>query len=201
MRGLPTHVIGVDDAPFAHEHRGDVALVGAVFAGLRLEGVVAGRVRRDGANATPALVQMIGRSRFARHLQAVLLQGIAVAGFNVIDIHALAAALSVKVIVVTRRRPDLAAIRRALLERVPGGRRKWALIERVGPMEPAAGVWLQRAGIGLEEAAALVTARGGAPVQFTFYWPQAGRWEGQDFQVEVDERAAEPALRALAVAS
>ena len=54
-----------------------MALVGAVFNGLRLEGVLSGRVRRDGANATPALVAMIGRSRFAHHLQVVLLQGIA----------------------------------------------------------------------------------------------------------------------------
>lgn len=38
----------------------------------------------------------------------------------------------------------MAAIPRALLGRVPGGRRKWALIERAGPMEPLAGLWVQR---------------------------------------------------------
>ena len=51
MRRL-SHVIAVDDAPFAREHRGDVAIVGTAFAGLRLEGVMLGRVRRDGVNAT-----------------------------------------------------------------------------------------------------------------------------------------------------
>ena len=47
-----SHVIGFDDAPFAPDFRGDVALVGAVFAGPRLEGVLRGRVRRDGVNST-----------------------------------------------------------------------------------------------------------------------------------------------------
>ncbi|MBI3726429.1 glucan 1,4-alpha-glucosidase [bacterium] len=28
-----------------------------------------------------------------------------------------------------------------------------------------------------------------APVRFTFFWTDAGRWEGRDFQVQVDERA------------
>lgn len=29
----------------------------------------------------------------------------------------------------------------------------------------------------------------GSRVQFTFYWPEANRWEGQDFDVRVAERA------------
>jgi glucoamylase len=29
----------------------------------------------------------------------------------------------------------------------------------------------------------------GARVQFTFYWPQAGRWEGEDFLVRIAEAA------------
>ena len=37
---LPSHVVGFDDAPFARWYRGDVPVVGAVFCGLRLEGVV-----------------------------------------------------------------------------------------------------------------------------------------------------------------
>lgn len=151
-----SHVIGIDDAPFPRDHRGDVTVVGAVFAGPRLEAVLTGRVRRDGANATRAVAEMVRRSRFRAHLQAVMLQGIALAGFNVIDIHGLHAALGLPVLVVTRRRPDLGRIRRALLERVPGGARKWALIERAGPMQPVAGVWVQTAGLGLEAAGELI---------------------------------------------
>jgi uncharacterized protein len=60
------------------------------------------------------------------------------------------------VLVVARRAPALPAIRAALLERVPGGARKWALIERAGPMEPCEGLWVQRAGLSSADAAGLL---------------------------------------------
>jgi len=151
-----SNVIGIDDSPFAREHRGDVPIVGAVFAGTRLDGMLVARVRRDGANATANIAGMLLGSRFHDHVQAVLLQGIAVAGFNVVDIHALADALARPVLVVARHAPDLAAMQRALARRVPGGARKWRLIQRAGAMEPLAGVWVQRAGLTLETAAALL---------------------------------------------
>jgi endonuclease V-like protein UPF0215 family len=141
------NVIGFDDAPFPRNHRGDVSIVGAVFARTRLDGVIVDRVRRDGANSTERIARAVCGSRFAEHAQAVVLQGIALAGFNVVDLHGLHRALGLPVLVVARRRPDLAAIRRALSTRVPGGARKWALIERAGAMEPLEGVWVQRAGL------------------------------------------------------
>jgi uncharacterized protein len=146
MRPL-SNVIGIDDAPFQRSHRGNVGLVGAVLTRNRLDGVVVGHARRDGADATRRIAAMVRDSAFFRHLQGVILQGIAVAGFNVIDIHALSALLERPVLVVARRAPDHAAIRRALLERVPGGARKWRLIEQAGPMEPIAKVLVQRAGL------------------------------------------------------
>ena len=151
-----SHVIGFDDAPFARAHRGDVLIVGAVFAGTRLEGVLSGKVRRDGANATRVLIDLVRRSRFGAQVQAILLQGVAFAGFNVVDVHAVHEALKIPVLVVARRAPKLAAIRTALLHKVPGGRRKWALIERLGPMEAVQGVYVQRAGITLDKAADLI---------------------------------------------
>lgn len=151
-----SHVIGFDDAPFERAHRGDVMIVGAVFAGMRLEGVLRGKVRRDGANATRALIDLVRQSRFGAHVQAILLQGIAFAGFNVVDVNALHRTLKIPVLVVARRAPNLAAIRSALLHKVPGGRRKWALIEQLGPMEAVQGVYVQRAGIALDKAADLI---------------------------------------------
>jgi endonuclease V-like protein UPF0215 family len=156
MHGRISHVIGFDDAPFERTHRGDVLLVGSVYAGARLEGVLSGKVRRDGRNATRTIVSLVSRSRFRRHTQAILLQGIAFGGFNVVDLSALHAALGIPVVVVARKQPDFNSIRRALLYRVPGGRRKWALIEKLGPMEPVAGVYVQRAGLSLEGTGELI---------------------------------------------
>ena len=142
-----THVIGFDDAPFPRDHRGDVVVVGAAFAALRLEGVLTGKVRRDGANATQCLIRLVAQSRFAAHSQLIMLQGIAFAGFNVVDIHALHEALGKPVLAVARRQANLVNIRKALLDSVPGGSRKWRLIAKAGPMENIAGVYIQRAGI------------------------------------------------------
>ena len=151
-----SHVIGFDDGAFDHEHRGDVLLVGAVFNGPRLEGVLTGKVRRDGANATDTIYKLITDSRFATHLQAVLTQGVAVAGFNVVDLPLLHQRLQIPVITVARRQPDFASIKRALLQNVPGGARKWRLIERLGKMQRIEGVYVQYIGIEREDVATLM---------------------------------------------
>ncbi len=145
-----SNVVGFDDAPSPPGRRGDVSLVGAVFARTRLDGVLVGRVRYDGRNSTDAIVGMLRGSQFARHVQLVVLQGIAFAGFNVVDVHALHAELGLPVLVVARRAPDLAAMRRALLGRVRGGARKWRLVERAGPMEKLGRVYVQRIGLDRE---------------------------------------------------
>lgn len=153
-----SNVVGFDDAPFPRAHRGDVRLVGVVCAGTRVDGLLSAKIRRDGANATSVMANTLRESRFDGHVRAVLLQGIAVGGFNVVDIHALADAIGRPVLVVSRRAPDLTRIARALRENVRGGARKWALIEKAGPMEPLGEVWVQRAGLDLAEAAALLAA-------------------------------------------
>lgn len=151
-----SHVVAFDDSPFARTHRGDVWVVGAVFCGPRLDGVMSAKVRRDGANATRTLIRRITRSRFAPQLQLIMLQGIAVAGFNVVDIHQIHDTLKLPVIAVARRPPDMAAIKRALLTRVPGGKRKWSLIESLGPMVPVAGIHAQFVGLSREQVEGVI---------------------------------------------
>lgn len=160
------HAVGFDDAPFDRAHRGDVRVVGTVYSGRVLHGVLSGRVRRDGANSARVLADLVARSPFASHLQLVLLQGVALAGFNVVDAHALSRMTGLPVLIVARRAPDLVAIRETLLNRVPGGARKWRLIERLGPMEPLGGVYVQRVGLTArqaEEALARFTVTGRIP--------------------------------------
>jgi endonuclease V-like protein UPF0215 family len=142
------------------------------------------------------MIDLVRNGPFATHVGAVLLQGIAVGGFNVVDIHLLAETLGVGVLVVTRRPPDMEAVRRALFSdsppgrpRVTGARRKWALIERAGAIEPlgvsrralarsqgraprsglrvsSPRLWVQRAGLSIEAARKLVdgtTLHGNVP--------------------------------------
>ncbi|MBO1436960.1 DUF99 family protein [Meiothermus sp. CFH 77666] len=146
-----SHVIGFDDFPFERHHRGDVRVVGVVYNGLRLEGVLSGQIRRDGRNSTRILTRLIQHSKFYPSLQLVLLQGIALGGFNVVDIRALSQNLGLPVLVVSRRKPNLAAIE-AALRKVRGGKQKWALIQKAGAIEHVAGVYVQRAGLTLGQA-------------------------------------------------
>lgn len=152
------NLIGFDDGPFAKSHRGDVPLVGILCAGTRVDGVLVGHVRRDGANAARSMAAMVKGSQFSAQLHAILLQGVAVGGFNVVDVHALHAELGAPVLVVVRRAPDLAEIRRTLLRNVPGGARKWRLIERLGAPEPLEGVFVQRVGLSLDYARRLLVS-------------------------------------------
>jgi endonuclease V-like protein UPF0215 family len=157
-QGRISHVVGFDDGPFERSHRGDVLVVGAVFAGNRLDGVISTRVRRDGVNAAQRLIDCITVSKYFDQLQAILLQGIAFAGFNVVDLQWLHQATGLPVLVVARYLPDFLAIRNALLQNVPGGARKWRLIEAAGPMEPMDALYVQRCGITPEDAATLLAS-------------------------------------------
>jgi endonuclease V-like protein UPF0215 family len=178
------NVIGFDDGPFPRQHRGRVLLVGTVCSGTRLDGVVSGHIQRDGADSTRRMGELVQRSQFGGHVQAIVLQGIAVGGFNVVDIHGLSETLGVGVLVVTRRRPDMETVHRALFSdqppgrpRVPGAARKWRLIRAAGELEllgpsrralrrqaatgqPANGqrLWIQRAGLSLEQARDVIVA-------------------------------------------
>jgi endonuclease V-like protein UPF0215 family len=151
-----SHVVGFDDAPFDHHTRRNVLVVGAVFAGQRLDGVISGYIRRDGVNSTATLINVLHSSRFFPQLQAIFLQGIAFGGFNVIDIRELHQQIGLPVIVISRSKPNLKKIQSALLKNVPGGLKKWRLIEKAGPMEKIGDVYVQTVGLDKENTAALI---------------------------------------------
>jgi endonuclease V-like protein UPF0215 family len=127
--------------------------VGTVYARTRLDGILIGDVTRDGTDAARKLARLVAGSKFARSVQLIMLQGIALAGFNVVDVLDLHETLQLPVLVVARKRPDTAAIRSALLK-LRGGRRKWALIEKLGEMEKLESVYVQRVGLTIDQAGA-----------------------------------------------
>ncbi|AZI43574.1 DUF99 family protein [Deinococcus psychrotolerans] len=147
-----THAIGFDDLPFEREWRGDVRVVGTIYAQTTLHGVVSGKVRRDGRNSAAELTRLVDTCLFRPHLHLILLQGVALAGFNVVDAHKLSRDTGLPVMVVARREPDMERIRAALLDKVPGGKRKWRLIEKLGPMEELRSVYVQRVGLSIKDA-------------------------------------------------
>ena len=155
---FPSNTVGFDDAPFAPDHQGSVRLVGCGCSRTRLDGVVSGWVQRDGDDATDEMVSVLRRSQFLDHVQAVLLQGIAVAGFNVVDAHRLHETLGLPVLVIARRMPDFAAMQTYLQHNVANWETKWQLVRGTGALEAIRGVHVQRIGLSRAETGHLLAA-------------------------------------------
>ncbi|MEM2202538.1 MAG: DUF99 family protein [Candidatus Bathyarchaeia archaeon] len=151
-------VLGVDDGIFKPRTRGCVPVIGVVFrGGYWLDGVMHTKIRVDGTDATRKIAQMITKSPHYKQLRVVMLDGITFAGFNVVDIKELNAKTRLPVITVTREKPNLEEIRRAL-KNLPKSEERWKAILNAGePLEvPVKGgkekIYMQAVGISLEDA-------------------------------------------------
>jgi hypothetical protein len=131
--GRTLRIIGIDDAPFVHQAGTPVHLAGIVCAQTRFEGMLWGTATVDGADATDAVVTLLRGSKFLPQLHAVLLDGLAFGGFNLVDLPALAQRLERPCVAVMRRHPDLAAVDRALGQFADAERRR-ALVACAGPI-------------------------------------------------------------------
>lgn len=151
-----SNTVGFDDAPFPPGHQGDVPIVGAVYSGTRFDGVVIGAVRKDGFDGAARICTIIENSKFHEHIQLVLMQGVTMAGFNVVDVFRLSDRLEIPIVVVSRRRPDFNSIKHALLGSIADGAEKWNVVERLGPMHAAGSVFVQCVGIDPAEAGLVV---------------------------------------------
>lgn len=162
-------ILGIDDSPF--EFGDDNSLVVGVLmrAPSYIEAVMRTEVTVDGSDATAKLVEMVSRSRYREQVHAVMLDGIALAGFNVVDVESLHASLGIPVVTVTRDPPDFERIELALRKHFDdwGDRldliRRLDLVEIETPHRP-----LYACGVGLDAAelrklVALSTVRGALP--------------------------------------
>lgn len=148
-------VVGFDDAPFRKGIDPETLVVGTVYRGGQfMDGVVSTRVKVDGSDATRKIADLVVRSRFYPQLQAILLDGIAVGGFNVIDIHDLSERTRRPVIVVIRDYPDYEKIDQALVK--IDMRSKIKLLRKAGEPQRAGEIYMQHAGCTHEEAERII---------------------------------------------
>lgn len=149
-----TRVLGVDDAPFLRKDD-KVLVVATVFRGGKwLDGVLSCYVTRDGDDSTKIIARMINSSKFKKQLQAIMIDGIAVAGFNIIDIKRLYKLTDIPVIAVVRRFPDFEEIFNAL-EKI-GHHKKVELLKNTGMPMACGNVFIQFKGLRFEKACKLV---------------------------------------------
>ncbi len=164
-------VAAVDDGTFTRRHR--TAPLAAVIVSVpgTIEAVRIDRVTVDGTDATERIAAVLEGSGHLEGVRAILLDGVVVGGFNVIDLAALSRRLKRPLVAVTRRRPDLPAIRAALRKYFPrDAARRWRRLT-ARPLflvpTPGAPIFAACAGCTRAEAVALVrrtTLRG--------FWPE-----------------------------
>lgn len=147
--------VGIDDSPYTKSDKASL-LIGTFFrGGLALDGVMSCSAAVDGDDATESIAGMILKSRFRRQIQCIFLDGIAVAGFNVVDVQELHQRTKMPVIVVMRRYPDLDGMRKALVKM--GQERKFAVIQKAGPITRMNNILIQRIGLSSTQAKEFLT--------------------------------------------
>ena len=144
-------VIGIDDSPFNKFNDKKVLVVGVVMrGGYWIDGILSTKVTVDGNDATKKLIEMTNKCKFKPQLQCIFLNGIAVAGFNVIDVKELNKKTNLPVIIIIRRMPDIENIKKTLIKIKK--QQKIKLIEKAGNVFQIDEIFVQLTGIDLEEA-------------------------------------------------
>ena len=154
-------VLGVDDSPFT-KNDDRVLVVGVVWRSGIVEGVLSTYVERDGLDSTEKLERTIRKSKFRPQIKLVVMHGLTLAGFNIVDINRLSNALSLPVIAVTKRKPRSREVRDALRNFVDW-KKRWELIERAGRAFKVGKLYAQLAGIDAEDARKFLSSFEGVP--------------------------------------
>lgn len=150
-----SRIIGIDDGPFDKFHDKEAIVVGTVFRGGEyLDGILSTKVEVDGFDATLKIIDMINRCKWKTQVHAIMFDGIAVAGFNVINAKNLHKETGIPVIIVIRHYPDYEGMFRAMKKL--GMKEKIKLIESLDKPEKVDSIYIQRIGISMREAMQLL---------------------------------------------
>lgn len=128
-------ILGIDDGPFTKNDK-EVIVIGVVFRGGEfLDGVLRTYVTVDGLDATEKLSKMINSSRHKQQLKVIMLDGITLGGFNIIDVKKLYSETKLPILIVNRKPPDLRSIKVALEKNFDDFEKRWKMILNAGKIK------------------------------------------------------------------
>jgi endonuclease V-like protein UPF0215 family len=162
-------ILGVDDSPFTFSDTYATVIGVVMRGGEYLECVLSRQVSIDGNEATALCKEMIQNTKHRQQLKVVMLDGVALGGFNVVDIDDVYTSTSIPVITITRDKPDLEKIKRALQKNFNDWNKRWLLITRGELLTIKTKhnpIYVKCAGISVEEAKEIInlsTIRGVIP--------------------------------------
>ena len=122
-------ILGIDDSPFTFNDK-YCTVIGAVMRGGEyLECVLSGRVAIDGNEATSICKEMIQNTKHRQQLKVVMLDGVALGGFNIVDITELYESTNLPIITITRDKPDFDKIKTALQKNFNDWEERWKTLK------------------------------------------------------------------------
>jgi len=162
-------LLGIDDSPFSFTDRYGMVIGVVMRGGEYLESVLRRHVLVDGNDATFVCKDMIKKTRHRKQLKAMLLDGVALGGFNVVDIEDVYKSTDLPVITVTRDKPDFEKIKAALQKNFRDWKDRWDLLAK-GELHRIKTsynpVYVKCTGLSIEEAKEIIkisTIRGAMP--------------------------------------
>jgi len=162
-------LLGIDDSPFTFTDK-YATIIGVVMRGGNyLECVIKSQVSIDGDDATNTCKSIIKNSRHRKQLKAMLLDGIALGGFNVVDIDDVYNSTNLPAITITRDKPDFNKIENALKKYFIDWEKRLELIKNGEIHEVKTSynpIYVKCSGIDIEEAKEIIkisTIRGVIP--------------------------------------
>ncbi len=139
-------ILGIDDSPFQKFSNAECLVIGTLFRGGKFcDGIMTTKVRVDGSNATSKIIAMINRSKFRSQIRVIFLDGLALAGFNIVDIEKLHHATDIPVVVIIRKMPDIPHIKEVLGKL--GMSRKIKMLDDAGPISKVGKIFTQSKGV------------------------------------------------------
>lgn len=123
-------LLGIDDSPFTFTERYATVIGVVMRGGEYIECVLRNQVTVDGDDATYVCKQMIEGTRYRKQLKAMMIDGISLGGFNVIDIEELNSDTNLPIITVTRDEPDFEEIKHALQKNFEDWKERWNLMRK-----------------------------------------------------------------------
>jgi hypothetical protein len=166
-------ILGIDDAPFSFDQKKDQKkgiVIGVIIRGNSyVEAILSTKVEVDGSDATEKVVEMVNKTKYKPQVKAILIDGIALGGFNVVDIEKLYQSAEIPVITITRNKPNFESIKKALQSHFKDWEKRFNLMctgelkeiqTRFNPL------WVKYVGLdldGVKEIIKLNTLRGALP--------------------------------------
>jgi len=125
-------IVGFDDAPFEKNKKGFIPIVGVVYRGGKIfDGMLFTKVKVDGNDATEKIAEIVNSSRHKKQLKVIMLDGITVGGFNLIDLKELNKKTGLAIIAINRKLPDIKRVR-AALKNFENFKERWKIVKNAG---------------------------------------------------------------------